>query len=148
MTKFLPVNSERWVAFNGGVPYREDGVHVGEPWRPREETEEELAAIAKREGEPAPFGHIRPPSTELAPDAWLYPIRLSNADSAKRKAKNKRRAAARFRARELRREIGASALAPAVLPALAAGLGPASPEPEADLMAAIRDSAHASKVSG
>ena len=47
---FLRVNSEQWVAFNSGMPYREDGVHVRAPWRPREETEEELAAIAKLEG--------------------------------------------------------------------------------------------------
>ena len=134
---FLPVNSKRWVAFNGGVPYREDGVHVRAPWRPREETEEELVAIAKREGAPDPFGAIRP-----AFPVWKFePRRLSDEERKRRKAKNKRRAAARFRAREVRRASGASALAPAVLPALAAGLGPVSPEPEADIMSAIRDAA-------
>jgi len=45
---------------------------------------------------------------------------------------------------ELRRQAGASALAPTVLPALAAGPAPVSPEPEADLLTAIREAARKS----
>jgi hypothetical protein len=70
---------------------------------------------------------------------------LSDEEKARRKAKNnKRRAANRFRARELRRQAGTSALAPTVLPALAAGPAPVSPGPEADILAAIRESARKS----
>jgi hypothetical protein len=135
-----------------------------------EPTEEELAEIRKVEGEPDPMAAIgwhyqqvvAPPI--VADDAFLEGMTvtpgslnifcgpravyasfpLTAEQRASRKAKNKRRAANRFRARELRRQAGASALAPTVLPALAAGPAPVLPGPEADMLAAIRESARKS----
>jgi hypothetical protein len=134
-----------------------------------EPTEEELAEIRKAEGEPDPmaaigwhYQQVVPPPI-VADDAFLEGMTvtpgslnfcgprsvyasfpLTAEQKASRKAKNKRRAASRFRARELRRQAGASALAPTVLPALAAGPAPVLPGPEADMLAAIRESARKS----